>query len=163
MTGINIPIELYAELAKEYSNIIGAKVTYDSIAYIRRLIHEVKSIRKDFSVLVGFDDYLLPALMMGGDGGVMALANVAPQIHVATYNAWVKGDLYKAYEGFKKILKLVQIYDIATSIPAAIKASLEIIGAPIKPCVRPPLRPELPEIRMKIESIIKRLDLKIVY
>jgi len=160
-TGINIPVELYVELAKEYSNIAGAKVTYDSVAYMRRLIREVKAVRKDFAVLTGLDDHLLYTLMIGGDGGIMALANAAPQIHVAVYNAWIEGDLKKAYEAFKKLLKLVQIYDVATSFPTAVKTTLKVMGAPIKPYVRPPLTPEPPEIEEKIKAVVEELGLKI--
>jgi len=108
-TGIVIPVELYVELAKEYSNIVGAKVTYDSVAYMRRLIQEVKAVRKDFSVLTGIDDHLLYTLMMGGDGGIMALANVAPQIPVEVYESWARGDLAGAYEAFKRLLRRVRI------------------------------------------------------
>ena len=77
-TGINVPIDLYVELTREYSNIVGAKATHDSLTYFRKLIYNVKSIRKDFTVLTGINDLPLPVLMMGGDGGIMALANVAP-------------------------------------------------------------------------------------
>ncbi|MCD6488623.1 MAG: 4-hydroxy-tetrahydrodipicolinate synthase [Desulfurococcales archaeon] len=160
-TGINIPVDLYVELAKEYSNIAGAKVTYDNLAYFRRLITNVKTIRKDFSVLTGIDYLLLPVLMMGGDGGIMALANVAPQIHRAVYDAWIQGNLIKAYEEYKKLLKLVEIYDIATSFPTSVKTSLKVLGAPVKPYVRPPLTPEPPENEEKIKTVLEELGIKI--
>lgn len=160
-TGINIPVDLYVELAKEYNNIAGAKVTYDSLAYFRKLISSVKSVRKDFAVLTGIDDFLLPVLMMGGDGGIMALANVAPQIHRAIYDAWTENNLAKAYEEYKKLLKLVRIYDIATSFPTSVKTSLKVLGAPIKPYVRPPLTPEPPENEEKIKKILEELKIKI--
>lgn len=160
-TGINIPVDLYVELAKEYNNIVGAKVTYDSLAYFRKLISSVKSVRKDFAVLTGIDDFLLPVLMMGGDGGIMALANVAPQIHRAIYDAWTENNLAKAYEEYKKLLKLVRIYDIATSFPTSVKTSLKVLGAPIKPYVRPPLTPEPPENEEKIKKILEELKIKI--
>ncbi len=160
-TGINIPVDLYVELAKEYSNIAGAKVTYDNIAYFRRLITNVKTIRKDFSILTGIDYLLLPVLMMGGDGGIMALANVAPQIHRAVYDAWIQGNLIKAYEEYKKLLKLVEIYDIATSFPTSVKTSLKVLGAPVKPYVRPPLTPEPPENEEKIKTVLEELGIKI--
>ncbi len=158
-TGIVIPVELYVELAEEYSNIAGAKVTYDSVAYMRKLIREVKAVRKDFSILTGMDDHFLFTLMMGGDGGIMALANVAPQIHVEVYNAWRNEDLAKAYEAFKKLLKLVRIYDVATSFPTAVKTSLKIMKTPVKPYVRPPLTPEKPEVEEKIKDILSELGL----
>ncbi|MGB9728692.1 MAG: dihydrodipicolinate synthase family protein [Thermoprotei archaeon] len=160
-TGVNIPVELYKELTLEYDNIVGAKITYDSITYIRRLIFEVKSIRKEFCVLTGLDDHFLNTLMMGGDGGIMALANFAPQIHVSLYNAIINEDYAKAKEYFQKIVELSRIYDLATSFPTAVKTALKVMGAPIKPFVRPPLTTEPPETETKIKEIINNLGLKI--
>ncbi|RLE54952.1 MAG: 4-hydroxy-tetrahydrodipicolinate synthase [Thermoprotei archaeon] len=159
-TGINVPISLYVELAKEYSNVVGAKVTYDSVTYMRKLIQEAKSVRKDFSVLTGLDDHLLYTLMMGGDGGIVALANVVPQIHVALYRAWAEGNLERAYTMFVKLLKLVQIYDIASTYPTAVKTALKVLGTPVKPYVRPPLTPEPPEVEEKIRKVLEDLSVK---
>jgi len=160
-TGINIPIELYAELAREYSNVVGAKITYDSITYMRRLIRGIKSIRSDFSVFTGLDDHFLSTLMMGGDGGIMALANVAPQLHLALYNAWLEGDFTKIREAFNKLVRLAEIYDIASSYPTAVKTALKALGAPVKPYVRPPLTLEPPEVEERIKSILRELELRI--
>ncbi|MEZ0345221.1 MAG: dihydrodipicolinate synthase family protein, partial [Infirmifilum sp.] len=132
-TGINIPVSLYAELAREHSNIAGAKVTYESFTYFRILIEEAKSVRKDFTVLTGLDDLLLPVLMMGGDGGIMALANAAPHIHRAVFDAWQAGDLTRAQAEWRKLLRLVKVYDYATSFPTSVKTLLKAMGAPVKP------------------------------
>lgn len=160
-TGVNIPVDLYCELAREYSNIVGAKVTYDSSTYFRRLIASVKGIRRDFSVLTGLDELLLPVLMMGGDGGIMGLANIAPQIHRGVYDAWVNGNIARAYEEYRKLLKLTEIYDVSTSFPSGVKAALKVLGAPIKPHVRPPLAPEPAEVERKIRSILEGLGIKL--
>lgn len=160
-TGINIPVDLYEELAREYSNIVGAKVTYENLTYFKSLIASVKNVRRDFSVLTGIDELLLPVLMMGGDGGIMALANVAPQIHRGVYDEWINNNIGKAYEEYKKLLKLTKIYDVATSIPAAVKTALKVLGAPVKPHVRPPLTPEPPESEKKIKSVLEELEIKI--
>ncbi len=156
-TGINIPIETYVELAEEYSNIVGAKVTYSNLSYLRKLIQDVKDVRRDFSILTGLDEYFLYTLMIGGDGGIMALANIAPQIHIEIYNAWIKGDFTKAYREFKNLLELVKIYDVATSYPTAIKTTLKVLNTPIKPYVRPPLTLEKQEVEEEIKKIISRL------
>ncbi|MCI4435690.1 MAG: dihydrodipicolinate synthase family protein [Ignisphaera sp.] len=158
-TGINIPIELYVELAKEFSNLVGAKVTYESFTYMRQLIQEVKAVRKDFAVLTGLDDMLLPMLMMGGDGGIMALANVFPQIHRAVYDAYIGGDLRKALDSWHILLKLVRVYDYATSFPTAVKTIFKVLNTPVKHYVRPPLTPEKPEVEEKIRKIINELNL----
>jgi 4-hydroxy-tetrahydrodipicolinate synthase len=158
-TGINIPINLYLELIREYSNLVGAKITYENFTYFRQLIQVVKGEKKDFAVLTGLDELLLPVLMMGGDGGIMALANVAPQIHRSIYNAFIKGDLRKALEEWHKLLKLVRVYDYASSFPTAIKTLLKVLNAPIKPYPRPPLTLEKPEVEEKIREIVRELNL----
>ncbi|MCS7386854.1 MAG: dihydrodipicolinate synthase family protein [archaeon GB-1867-005] len=158
-TGINIPVSLYVDLANEFSNIVGAKITFDSISYMRRLIHEVKSVRKDFSILTGLDDHFLNTLIMGGDGGIMALANVAPQIHVEVYRCWKNGDLMGAVNTFEKLVRLAEIYDVASTFPTAVKTALKVVGAPVKPYVRPPLDLEPPDVERKIKLILGSVGL----
>ncbi len=157
LTGVNVPIELMVELAKEFSNVVGIKVTFDSFTYLRRLVKEVKSIRKDFAVLTGLDDMLLPTLELGGDGGIMGLANVAPWIHREVYDAWIEKDTRRAYEAYQKLLKLVEIYDLGRSFPSIVKAALHVCGTPIKPLVRPPLEPEPIETMEKVKKILEEL------
>lgn len=153
-TGISIPVKVYARLASEHSNVVGAKVTLDSLTYLRRLVQEVKTLRKDFSVFTGIDDHLLPALLLGGDGGVVALANVVPQIHLELYESWRKGRLEEAISAYRRILSLARIYDVASSFPTAIKTALKVSGTPIQPYVRPPLYPEPPEVEEAIRHIL---------
>lgn len=154
LTGNNIPVELLVELAREYSNIVGVKITYDSISYMRKTVMKVKEARQDFTVLTGLDDYLLPTLMLGGDGGVMACANFAPRIHLELVRAWYNRDYSKAIEQHLVLNKLVEIYDVASSYPSAIKTALNLLGLPIKPITRPPIKPENPEAVQEIKNIL---------
>lgn len=156
-TGINIPIKMYMELSLEHNNIVGAKITYDNFTYLKNLILDIKSVRKDFTVLTGLDDMLLPTLMMGGDGGIMALANATPKLHRTIYNYWVNGDLKNAYKYWTLLLKLTRIYDYTSSFPTAIKTLLKLMDKPIKTFVRPPLTTEKTEIENKIKNLINEL------
>ncbi|MCS7102743.1 MAG: dihydrodipicolinate synthase family protein [Candidatus Korarchaeum sp.] len=156
-TGINIPIELYRELAQEFGNIVGAKVTLDSVSYLRSLINSVKSLRKEFSVLTGMDYLLLFNLMMRGDGGITALANVAPELHRTVYDAWVEGDLSRALRENEKLMKLSEVYDIASSYPTAVKTALYALRTPVKPYVRPPLTIESREVVDRVAAILREL------
>jgi 4-hydroxy-tetrahydrodipicolinate synthase len=160
-TGINIPVSLYQQLAREYSHLAGAKATIESFTYFRQLIQIVKAERKDFAVLTGLDDLLLPVLMMGGDGGIMALANVAPHLHRAVYDSFISGDLAKAVENWHRLLTLTKVYDYATSFPTSVKTLLEVLGAPVKPYARSPLTPESNDVKQKIAQVAKELGLKI--
>ncbi len=97
---------------------------------------------------------------MGGDGDIMALANATPQIHREVYDSWVNGDLNKAINAWRKVLKLARIYDIATSIPPGVKTLLKEMRAPINDIVRPPLTIEPEEVIREVRSIITELNLK---
>jgi 4-hydroxy-tetrahydrodipicolinate synthase len=158
-TGINIPIQMYLELASEYSNIVGAKVTFDSFTYLRNLIIDLKSVRSDFSIFTGLDDMFLPALMMGGDGGIMALANATPKLHREIYDGWREGDFQKAYNAWKTLLRIVKVYDYTSSFPSAVKILMKLMGSPVKPYVRPPLTMEKGEVEDKIRKMIMDLHL----
>jgi len=160
LTGNNIPVELVMRLAKEYSNIVGIKVTYDSLSYMRRLILTVKQERKDFSVLTGSSDYLLPTLILGGDGGILALAHIAPRICTGIVKAWKDRAYEKAFDLYIKLNMLSELYDIATSIPSVIKTALTLLDTPIKPIVRPPLRTESEENVKKIKEILRRVGIE---
>lgn len=160
LTGNNIPIELVIKLAREYPNIVGIKVTYDSLSYMRRLILAVKQERKDFSVLTGSSDYLLPTLILGGDGGILALAHIAPRICTGIVKAWKDREYEKAFDLYIKLSKLSELYDIATSIPSVIKTALRLLNTPIKPIVRPPLKAESEENVRKIKEILRRVGIE---
>jgi len=138
-TGILLPIDLVVELAQEYSQVVGIKVTHDSLWYLARLVDEVKSVRRDFSVFTGSSYLMLPALEVGADGGVVALANAYPATLVELYRAWRRGDLGKALELHRRALNLSKLYELHSHIGATLKTLLNAAGAPIEPVVRPPL------------------------
>jgi 4-hydroxy-tetrahydrodipicolinate synthase len=154
LTGNMISVSAVMKLAEEHSNIAGIKVTYDSISYMRNLM-EVKSVRRDFSILTGLDDHLFNTLAIGGDGGIVACANIAPELHVSLYRSFRKGDLNKAVEVHRRICKLVKLYDVASYFPTSIKTAMKILGYPVKPYVRKPLSQEPEEVEREILRILK--------
>ncbi len=159
LTGINIPVDLYVELAKEHSNVVGAKITFDNFSYLRRLVFEVKSIRKDFSIFTGCDDMVLPALILGCDGVIPALGNVYPKIFVNLYNSWISGDIDNALKLYSIVLKISRIYDYISSIPTGIKMCLHILGAPVKPISREPLGVESEDVKKRLTEILSSIQL----
>jgi len=106
-------------------------------------------------VFTGLDEYLLPCLELGGDGGIMALANVIPRIHLTVYENFRSNNLRAALEEYKTLLKIVSIYDVTSSFPTAIKTALKVLGSPVKVYVRPPLNPEPPEVEERVKLIFK--------
>ncbi len=153
LTGITLPVGLVADLAEEYSNIAGMKITYNNFTYLRQAILSLKQVNKDFSILTGIADMLLPNLMAGGDGGIVALANFAPRLLVNLYTSYIEGELEKAILYWRKILGLSRLYDIAET-PVVIKETLHKLYGTVKPYTRPPLLPLPGEARTKLETIL---------
>jgi 4-hydroxy-2-oxoglutarate aldolase len=91
-TNVNIELETLAKLA-EHPNIIGLKNSTENIAQISETIINTPT---DFFILAGTGSVLLPALYSGASGGVLALANVAPDECIAIYNLFGEGKLDEA-------------------------------------------------------------------
>lgn len=73
-TGVDIEVETVAELSK-HQNIIGIK---NSSENGRQNIEFVANTHKDFSVIVGTASMLFNGITCGAVGGILALANIAP-------------------------------------------------------------------------------------
>jgi 4-hydroxy-2-oxoglutarate aldolase len=74
-TMVDMPADLIVKLS-QHPNIAGVK---DSGGNLAKLGQIVKSARPGFQVLAGSAGFLYPALCVGAIGGVLALANIAPQ------------------------------------------------------------------------------------
>ena len=81
-TGVSLDPETVGTVA-DHENVAGMKdSTGDMIAFQR----ERRLAGSDFDLLVGTGALFAPALDAGGDGGVMALANVVPDLLVEVYH-----------------------------------------------------------------------------
>jgi 4-hydroxy-2-oxoglutarate aldolase len=108
-------------------------------------------------VLAGSGGFLLPALVVGAVGGVMALAAVAPHLLDEIVQSFEKGDLKKA----KKIqLRLIPANTAVTSQYgiAGLKDALDLIGMYGGP-VRPPLLPLEDGQKSDLKGILEKANL----
>lgn len=127
-TGADLDPQLVTELARRHENIVGIKDTVDNQSHTRRIIREVKSLRPDFSVLSGFDEYYLGNRICGGDGVLSGLTNLVPQVFVKMHRAYEAGDLVTCHEALSKITRLAEIYEIGDLFISAIKEGVRIGG-----------------------------------
>jgi len=93
----NVPQYAHNEFAPEavrelasLPNVAGLKNSNGSLEYFRT-VHDAVSHRSDFSVFVGNEEILLPALRAGAHGGVCGGANLFPELYVRLYEAATNG------------------------------------------------------------------------
>ena len=91
---------------------------------------------KDFRLFAGRGSMLLATLLLGGRGGTLAVANVAPEFCVALHEAWCAGDLERARRMQFCLLPLNEAVTVRFG-PAGIKAALDLAGYRGGPCRKP--------------------------
>lgn len=82
-TGVTIPLETVIKLA-QHANIAGIKDSSGNGQYMATVIRNAPD---DFAVFSGHAPSLAQALMSGAAGGVLAVANLVPEICVALHRA----------------------------------------------------------------------------
>jgi len=122
-TNVNIEIETIAKLA-EHANIIGIKNSSENIAEINATIYNTP---EDFNVLVGTGSVLLYGLISGAVGGILALANIAPDECIKIFNLFSEGKLNEAEE-IQSRMHAVNKAITATYGVAGLKASMGLLG-----------------------------------
>jgi len=116
-TKIELSADLVLRLANKYDNIAhgGVKDTTPALGNVRRFVEKVKSVHPDFAVLSGIDEYLIPNLMIGGNGIVGTQTNTQAKLLVETYKTFLKGDFNKLLELQKKINHIMDVREMPGS------------------------------------------------
>jgi len=91
-TGINLTPDL-VETLSSHPNIVGIK---DSSGNIGQLAEIIRRTPKDFAVFVGSAPVFYPALCVGAVGGILAVANVIPEVCVALKKKFDAGNFAEA-------------------------------------------------------------------
>jgi len=122
-TNVNMEIETITKLA-EHPNIKGIKNSTENIAELNATIYNTPD---DFSVLVGTGSVLLYGLISGAVGGILALANIAPDECINIFNLFNDGKLNEAEE-IQSRMHAVNKAITATYGVAGLKASMGLLG-----------------------------------
>jgi 4-hydroxy-2-oxoglutarate aldolase len=154
-TGVNTSPELVASLA-EHPNIIGIKDSSGNIAQVGEMIATTPP-PPSFHVLAGSAGHLLAALVLGASGGVLALANVAPNECCKIFNDFHSGRHAEARELQLKLLAANKAVTAGFGV-AGLKASLDMVGY-FGGDPRPPLLPLGDDRKNELRDILKRANL----
>ena len=152
-THVNMTFRLVSQLSS-HPNIVGIK---DSTGNVIQLGEFANNVGPDFSLLVGTAGALFGGLTIGCVGGVLALANVAPELCVRIYEYVKQGD----YEAAKQLqLKMIPVNQAVTAtygVPG-LKTAMDMLGyfggAP-----RPPLLPSSEKDKSEIREILIKAEL----
>jgi len=132
-TNVDMDAATVAE-ASQHASLIGIK---DSSGNIAKLSDLVRLVDPGFQVLVGTGSVFFSGLALGAVGGILALANVAPQECVEILKLFEDGQWDEAAELQRRLLPVNTAVTARFGIPG-LKAALDLLGYYGGP-VRPPL------------------------
>jgi 4-hydroxy-tetrahydrodipicolinate synthase len=137
--GVKIDVETVVRLA-EVPNIRGIK---DSSGDLTNTNEMIRAVPRNFSVLMGRDTLIYPALIFGAKGAVPATGNIAPHLLVEIYEAFQRGDHASSMAAQLKLNPVRMSLTLGTA-PGGVKAALQLLGLSIGPSRRPvaPLSPD---------------------
>jgi 4-hydroxy-tetrahydrodipicolinate synthase len=140
--GVKIDVDTLGRLA-EIPNILGVK---DSSGDLQNTIEFLRVVPERFSVMMGRDTLIYPALIFGARGAVPATGNIAPRILVEIYESFMRGDQAASLAAQRKLNPVRMALTLGTA-PGGVKAALQLLGLSIGPC-RSPVAP-LPQDKMQ--------------
>ena len=123
-TGTSIEPETAASHAKAFPQIIGIKDTVDCISHTRALIAKIRPLRPDFEIYSGFDEYGLLNLMLGGNGVISGMNNLAPELFKRLLMAVHQRNYAEAEAAQRRICQLMPLYQAMPSFVQAIKLAV---------------------------------------
>jgi 4-hydroxy-2-oxoglutarate aldolase len=152
-THITLTAEVVSELS-EHPNIIGIK---ESSGNVNLLGQYINNVGQDFQVMVGTAGVLFGGLSIGCVGGILALANVAPEQCIKIYDYVRQGN----FEAAKQLqLKMIPVNNAVTAtygVPG-LKAAMDMLGY-FGGEPRLPLLPASEKERLEIKEILHKAGL----
>ena len=150
-TGVALEAAEVTTLAA-HPNIVGLK---ESSGNVQRVGEILAMAPKEFQTLTGSASTLYPALVLGARGGILALADVAPELCLEIFAAARSGKHDRARQLQESVLPASKVV-VGQYGPAGVKCAMDARGyrggAP-----REPLAPLAAEQRAQIETIMRGL------
>lgn len=150
-SGINLSSSLVIKLSA-HKNIVGVKDSGGNIVQISEIIAGVSS---DFSVFAGSGSYLFVTTVLGGKGGTLAVANVAPDICADIYALCRKEEYGQARRLQLSILQLNAYVTHRYGI-GGMKAAMDLagfFGGPPRLPLQPATEGMIADIRVQVEKL----------
>jgi 4-hydroxy-tetrahydrodipicolinate synthase len=127
-----ISIDIMEELL-EFETIFGTKDSSRDMPRLENTIHRMRRHRPDYVVLVGCEELLFPAVLMGASGGTIATSGVIPEVITDIYDRTIAGDIEGACELQYRILDLIGLMLLRTNFPEGFKTGVAVRGFDVGP------------------------------
>lgn len=118
--GQNLHVDTFKRLL-DIPSIIGIKEASGDISLINDMIHLVRQMRPEFSILSGDDALTLPVMALGGDGVISVISNVFPDEVKNLVEAIISDDFALAKTIHHDLMPMVKLAFLETN-PIPIKA-----------------------------------------
>jgi 4-hydroxy-2-oxoglutarate aldolase len=125
-THVDLDAATIARLAR-HPNIVGIKDTSGNMATLADTVRLTRLAGPDFQVLAGSVGFFLAGLVLGAVGGILALANVAPQKCIDLYRLFKAGQYDEAAELQRQVIPVNAAVTARFGI-AGLKAALDMLG-----------------------------------
>jgi 4-hydroxy-2-oxoglutarate aldolase len=159
VTGVSLPIAAVQKLAA-HPRIIGIKDSSGDIGYVADLVTHTRHIQKGshpFQILVGVAPNIFAALSLGAHGGILAIANVFPELCVTLHGYVRDGRHAEALELQRVLTPLARAVTVTYGI-AGLKAALDAVGGYVGGAPRLPLLPIGAAPAQEITQMVERLQ-----
>lgn len=117
--------------ALQMPKVVGLKDSSGQMSYFHK-VRQVTAARPDFGLLIGPDELLGEAVLLGGHGGMCGGANLAPRLYVELYEAASRSDLARVRELHARVVQIAMtIYAVGpdwSSYLKGLKCALSCLG-----------------------------------
>lgn len=115
-------------LAGECPQIVGIKDSSRDLPRFLNMMHEIRPIRPDFVFLTGCEEMLLPALIMGADGGTIATSGVVPEVVMKLYHLARQNKIEEARAIQYQLLDLIRLIVFGADFPEGVRQAVGLRG-----------------------------------
>ncbi|OQB39514.1 MAG: 4-hydroxy-tetrahydrodipicolinate synthase [Candidatus Latescibacteria bacterium ADurb.Bin168] len=116
------------ERLADFPRIVGIKDSSRDFPRFLNLINRMRPRRPDFSILIGTEEIILPALLMGGDGGTIATSGIVPEVVMKLYALAESGQIEEARRIQFKLLELINVMLFGAGFPEGFRAAASLRG-----------------------------------
>ena len=118
--------------AMELPNVLGLKDSSGDMLYFHKIQRLLKRYRPDWTLLMGPEELLANAVILGGDGGVCGGANLCPRLYVDLYEAARDQNMERVRELHSRVMHISEtIYTVGHNPSAflkGVKCALSCMG-----------------------------------